>query len=448
MDGTRLCGILCVLALLAACPHPLVAEPPADAEAMLPPPRELPALEPPAGGLSLDEAIGILLERGYELRIKVQDIPKARADVLSAGLRNNPSVFFSADGIPLDRYSAARPGETDYEVTFIQPTDVNGKRRRRIQLAERARHVIEALYQDAVRQEIDRLYTAYLDVVGGLLDVQATEAEVALQKEVVQTARALVEQQLRPRAYLVQAQVEESRGEIALRKAQGGLVQLRRDLALLLAAPPEQAEALLPCGPLRDLAPLPCLDDLVGLALKVRPDLLAYRLNVARAQAQVDRTRAERFDDVFFFYTPYQIQTFPGQQAQAAPGWEAGALVVLPVFDRKQGDLARAGTEVTQTQTEAQGMEQQVAHEVRQAFLDCTSARQSVERYESDILPASRRFVEEKERLVKSGNAAPDVLLAARKDHNATLRKYGEALLLHRRAVLRLNSAVGQRILH
>jgi cobalt-zinc-cadmium efflux system outer membrane protein len=451
MDGTRLRGVLCCLVLLTAWPRLLVAGAPPEAnpeqEATLPPPRELPVRGQVGGGLSLDEAIGLLLERSYELRIKAQDIPKARADVLSAGLRNNPSIFYSSDGIPYDRYSEERPGETAYEVTLVQPTDLNGKRRRRIQLAERASHVIEALYQNAVRQEIDRLYTAYLDVVGGQLDVHAAEVDAALQKEVVQKARVLVEQELRPRAHLVQAQVEQSRGEIALRKARGGLVQARRDLALLLAVPAEQAEALVPCEPLRDLSPLPCLDDLVGLALKARPDLLAYRLNVARAQAQVQRTRAERIDDVFFFYTPYQIETFPGQQAQAAPGWETGTLVVLPVFDRKQGDLVRADVEVAQTRTEAQGMERQVIHEVRQAVVDCTASRQSVERYERDILPASRRALEEKERLVATGNAAPDVFLAARKDHNEVIRKYGEALLLHRRAMLRLNTAIGQRIL-
>jgi cobalt-zinc-cadmium efflux system outer membrane protein len=452
MDGTGLRWILCWLALLSTWPRLLAAEPPSDAdtgpeqEMTLPPPRPLPAIQAPAGGLPLDEAIDLLLQRSYDLRVKAQDIPKARADVLSAGLRNNPSIFYSADGIPYDRYSQARPGETDYEITLIQPTDVNGKRQRRIKLAERSLHVIEALFQDAVRQEVDRLYTTYLNVWEALLEVQAAEADLALQQETVKTIRVLVEQQQRPRTALIQVEVEQSRAEIARGKAQAGLQQAQRDLALLLAAPIEQADALLPSGPLRDSSPLPCVDDLVELALKVRPDLHAYRLNVARAQAQVQRSRAERFDDVFFFYTPYMTQTFPGQPVQAAPGWEVGTLAVLPVFDRKQGDITRASIEVSQTRMEVEGMQQQVIQEVRQAVLDCTVARQSVERYERDILPASRRVIEEKQRLVTSGTAAPDVVLAARKDYNDAARKYAQALLLHRRAMLRLNTVVGQRI--
>jgi outer membrane protein, heavy metal efflux system len=150
---------------------------------------------------------------------------------------------------------------------------------------------------------------------------------------------------------------------------------------------------------------------------------------------------------VILFYTPYQIQDFPGQSAQAALGWEAGALVVLPVFDRKQGDIARANVEVKQTQTEVQGAEQQVINEVRQAATDYAVSRQSVERYERDILPSSRRVLAEKQRLFTSGREGIDVWLTARKDYNDVVRQYQEALLRHRRAMLKLNTAVGQRLL-
>ena len=189
------------------------------------------------------------------------------------------------------------------------------------------------------------------------------------------------------------------------------------------------------------------MDDLVRLALRIRPDLAAYRLNLNRAQAQVDRTRAERMEDVILFYTPYQIQDFPGQTAQAALGWEAGSLIVLPVFDRKQGDIARANVEVRQTQTEVQGAEQQVINEVRQAATDYAVSRQSVERYERDILPGSRSVRAEKQRLFTSGREGIDVWLAARKDYNDVVRQYREVLLRHRRAMLKLNTVVGQRLL-
>ncbi len=271
-------------------------------EANLPTPRELPSIEQePDGSLSLDQAIELLLQRNYDLRLKFQDIPKARADVLSAGLRNNPSMFFSSDGIPYSNYSPQRPGETDYELTLIQPTDVSGKRRRRIQLAQRAERVIEALYQDAVRQEIDKLYTAYLDVLGATIRVRTDQADLALQNEWVKMARGLVRPGLQPRADLTQALVNQHRAENALRSSEAGLLQMRRDLAVLLAAPVEQADTLAVRDPIRDSSPpQPSVDDLIGLALRIRPDLMAYRLNVDRAGASAaDAGRKNRRCAVF-----------------------------------------------------------------------------------------------------------------------------------------------------
>jgi cobalt-zinc-cadmium efflux system outer membrane protein len=438
------CGLAWLL-LLPWC-QLIAATPP---EAVLPSPRELPLdEEQPAGGLSLDEAIGHLLQRNYDLRVKSQDIPKARADILSAGLRNNPSVFFSADNIPYGNYSPQRPGEVDYELTLIQPSDLNNKRRRRIRLAERAERVTEALYQDAVRQTVDQLYTAYTDVVEAEIGVQFAQTDVALQSEGVKSVRDLVRQGLQPRAELTRAQVTLGRAESSLRRAEANLLQSRRHLAVLLVVPPDQADCLTLGGQMHDKAPVPpCVDDLIRLALHIRPDLAAYRLNVNRAQAQLQRTRAERIDDVILFYTPYQIQDFPGQAAQAAPGWEAGALVVVPVFDRRQGDIARTNVEITQAQTEVQGMEQQIINEVRQAAADYAVSRQSVARYEQEILPGAQSVRAEKQRLYASGRVGIDVSLAAQRDYNDAVRQYREALLRHRRAMLKLNTAVGQRLL-
>src|SRR5262249_2708500 len=56
--------------------------------------------EGPPEGLTLDVAMERLARANYSLRTKFQELPKAQADILSAGLRANPLVFASADGVP------------------------------------------------------------------------------------------------------------------------------------------------------------------------------------------------------------------------------------------------------------------------------------------------------------------------------------------------------------
>jgi cobalt-zinc-cadmium efflux system outer membrane protein len=71
----------------------------------------------PADGLTLDQAIDRLVHVSYTLRTKFQEIPQAEADILSAGLRANPLLFFSADSIPYGNFAPQRQGSTNYGLT-------------------------------------------------------------------------------------------------------------------------------------------------------------------------------------------------------------------------------------------------------------------------------------------------------------------------------------------
>lgn len=222
-------------------------------------PLELPEEieEETAVGLSLEDALQRLLIANRELAIKYRDIPKARADTLSAGLIENPAVFLDSDGIPYGNYSPQRPGQTSYGATVVfPPLDPSGKRRKRILVARRAEKVLEAVYQDVVRQEIDKLYSAYVDVLEAALKRSALR-KAADRMRGVETGEAAVR-----RAYT----------EIALREADANLIRARRELALLLAVPAEQADDLPVRGSLRDRAPPPpATDELIRLALQTRP---------------------------------------------------------------------------------------------------------------------------------------------------------------------------------
>lgn len=422
-----------------------------EAETTLPRPHELSGGDEKdaTDGLTLDQAIELLLHQNYQLRIKYQEIPKARADILSAGLRNNPALFFSVDGIPYGSYSEQRPGETSFDtLTIVQPTDISGKRRWRIRLAQSVKNVLEAVYQDSVRQEIDKLYTAYVNVLEAASRVRIERRALALFKERVEMMRGLVGQGLRPQAELTSASMQQAQAEVVLRGTEAALLQARREVAILLALTPERADCLRLHAALPEQAPdLPCPGDLIRIALQARPDLTARRLNVERAHTAVRRTQAERIENVLPLYTPYQVTTFPGQTAKAASGWEVGILAVAPVFDRKQGDIAQARIEVSQTQTEVQGAEQLVIEEVRRAAAEYEAARQSVARYRGEIMPAAGDIRAEKQRLYAKGQASLEIFLNAQRDYNETERLYQEALVRQRRAMLRINTVLGQRIL-
>ncbi len=410
---------------------------------------ELPATveEGPPTGLTLDQAIERLVQDNPGLRTRFQELSKAQADVLSAGLRNNPFIFGNVGNVPYGSYSPQRPGGVNYEVTVIQSWDVNQKRKSRIRVAQSAKNVVECLYQDAVRLEIDNLYTAFLDVLAAREAVRQQQVGLEGWEKVVEATRPMVESKQKASSELESALVQRDRAFLAVQDASSALRQARQSLAVMLNLPPADADCLELRGAIGgfDLE-LPALEELLEIALHIRPDLSAYRLGVQRAQTEVQMARADRWADVFVLYTPWQLQDNSAIGSQNATSWSLGALVTLPVFNRNQGNISRARSTVTQTLIELQGRETQVVAEVRRAYQEYVTTRRAVQYYRENILPRARRIRDDKLRLFLAGTENVLTYLNAQTDYNDVVRQYLETSVRHRRGALRLNTAVGQRI--
>ena len=209
-----------------------------------------------------------------------------------------------------------------------------------------------------------------------------------------------------------------------------------------------QAERLELRGSLADLAPPPVPGDpLLRLAMDARPDLAAYRLGVHRAEADVGLAVANRYPDLYVLYQPYTFQDDRFLNAKSAHSWGVGVSVPLTVFNRNQGNIQRARLNVSQSLTELTSLEQQVAFEVRQAERQYTVTRTAVERIERSLLPNARTEHDRTYRLYVDGKLDELTFLTSERDFDQVVRLYRDTLVRHRRAMLKLNTAVGLRIL-
>jgi cobalt-zinc-cadmium efflux system outer membrane protein len=431
-----------------------IMPPPALAPAPMPSPLygvlEVPAIadEGPPDGITLDQAIERLVQANPDLLTRAQELPKAQADIVSASMRNNPFLFGNVGNVPYGSFSPQRPGNVNYEITIIQSWDVNQKRRQRIRVAQSARNVVECLYQDAVRLQIDNLYTAFLDVLAAREALRQQQVGLEGLEQIVKYTRDLFEKSgEKVRADLERVEIQEQRSQLAVEEARNTLRQAKQTLAVLLNVPPADMDCLELRGAIGgfDLE-LPPVDKLIETAMEMRPDLNAYRLGIHRAEAEVRMARADRWADVFLLYTPWQLQVNTPLGAQNSTSWSFGALVTLPVFNRNQGNIARAQYTVNQTLIETQGRELQVVSEVRKAYQDFVYAQSSLSRYEKDILPRARRIHEAKLKSYKAGTEGVIALFEAQREYNDVVRSYLEQAVRFRRSALRLNTAVGQRI--
>jgi cobalt-zinc-cadmium efflux system outer membrane protein len=405
--------------------------------------------EGPPEGLTLDQAIDQFVHQNLDLRSKYLELPQARADVLTASLRANPILYADSQLVPYGSFNNRRPGgPTQYDLNISHPIDYSHKRQARMTYAELALHVMENQYQDWVRLGIGSLYMAYVDVLMARRTVHYAQVNARGLEEVLKVTEVLYREAAAKSPDVEQARSESAIAAVSLLDAEEALRQSQRTLAALLNIPPEQAENLALRGTLDDRGPpLPPHEELTRIALDCRPDVAAYRLGVRVAEAALQLARANRFSDAYLLYQPFTYQNNAPFGKESATSWALGITVPLPVYNRNQGNIERARLNVYQSQVQLAWMERQMITEVRKAASEYEVSGRIVRRIHDQILPALERAIVTRDKLFREGDVDVYAYLDQRRKYNDTAKAYLDSAVRHRKSMLALNTAVGQRIL-
>ena len=239
-----------------------------------------------------------------------------------------------------------------------------------------------------MRQELDNLYTTYIDALAARETVRFTQAGM------VAVELAIKRRKERERygggAATVGSHRDSSRCARAGDARCRPTIDAKRTLATILSFPPEAGQSLELRGSLRDLVPPPkTTDELVSVALAARPHVSVFRLNVCRV-ADVKLAKANRFPDVYVLYQPYTYQDNAPFNLPSSRSWALGATVTAPIYDRNQGNIRRAGVNVEQSRLELQAYQRRVVSEVEDAREEYEVSRAMIERIEKHLLPAAR----------------------------------------------------------
>jgi outer membrane protein, heavy metal efflux system len=407
----------------------------------------------PPNGLTLDQAIDITLERSQDLQAKFFEIPMARADTLQAGLRSNP-VFYQ-DGQLLQykgsstQFSRAAPGgPSQYDTNISYPLDISHKRQARKTVASRAERVLEAQYQDAIRNRIDDVYTAYASALGARQTVRyAIESVKALEK-----LRTLTEQ-LHGKGQIALADLNAVKiklriARLGLSDAEAAYRRTKLDLGALMNLPNDQARVMELRGTIDDVAGSPgSLEDLSQVALEARPDVVSFRLGIDRAEADVRLAKANAFSDVYVLWQPFTFQDNSPYGLKSQYSWALGVTVPLPVYNRNQGGIQRAKLNVTQSAVQLSDLERQVRIDVEKAVQEYSVTRGLVADLRNEVIPEARQVRDAAFRSWTGGETSLIVYLLAQLDYNDVVKRYIDTAIRHRQSMLALNTAVGRRIL-
>jgi len=395
--------------------------------------------------LTIAEAVDEAVQHNLTLIAQRANLSVAETQLLTARLRPNPVASFSADHLDLlgtgfDETNNGGPPEIAFRVDV--PIERGGKRERRMDLATASKALAEAQFADAVR-------TLRADVTLACIDVLAARATRAL---VADNLRAFEDLARVNRARVAAgslAPVESTRSEVARLQFRSTAVRADLDLATALA----RLRTILghaatdPLDVGDDLriaaAAAPDLTAVQQLALATRPDLRSLELGQARTLADLRLQEAiGRID--------YTVGAeYRRQQGVAGRSNSVGFFVTapLPILNRNQGEIARAGAEHDQLTQQTAAIRAQILADVDIAYREYMTNRELVAAIERDLIQPATSARDISTYTYRAGGSSLLELLDAQRAFNDTMQSYLDAQAGLRRAVARLNAAVGMEVM-
>ena len=396
-------------------------------------------------GLGLDTAIARALQREPSLRAVRSDIEAARGLQQQADLHPNPTLTFERRD---------EPGGTDNltSIGIEWPLDLS-RRGGRVQTAERSRQATQFAVADRERLLIADVRMQYGTAAAAVRDVVVADDLVAAAQRQWDVVRARVDAGGRP-------PLERDLLEVELRRFEAGrlLAAGRADVAVV------QLKQLLGMSPSEPLLLRETLEVLVAAESEVasaspgviatRPDVREAEARVTIADARIDQADREGRLDISLFGTYMRMDAgFPQQGVGAAGALErvrgqfnyvaAGATVMLPLFNRNQGQVAAAQAERSGAEARREAAELAARAEVAAAQARDARARRAASLYTGGVRTLARQNLNVVQQTFDLGRATVFDVLAEQRRYLEIEQAYTTALREAWEARVALKRALG-----
>ncbi len=403
--------------------------------------------------LSMDETLRLVRLRSFDVLLADAAIVHAEGDVLAAGAVANPSVSFAAGPainytpppgcVGCDRYGI-NWGLTDNGALFDV---ISGKRGLRKSTAEALLAAARVDRTDASRVVVAEAKQAYVAVV-------VSRAELDFAHDVQESLAQTLE--LNKRRYpavinegeLARTELQKASADQVVIQATAALRQAQLALGFLLGAREVVPDFEADKGWLKATVPGDLAnateESLLARAIANRPDVKAAALRRDAADEALRAARRGLFPDVALSINYTQFGT--GPDAAQPPTLLFGLTIALPVVYQQQGEIRRAGADVSAQRVANDRVAAQVANEISTAFASFQRARAEVAQFESLAIDRAKRARDVVETQYKAGSAPLMDYLDAERTYISTNLQYLEAIERFWGAVFELERAIGAEV--
>jgi len=371
--------------------------------------------------ISLNAAIENALSHSPRLKSASSGMLASKGDRLQAGLRPNPEAGVEAENLAgRGPYKGVDAAETTFGVS--QRLEIGGKRSARQAAASRG-YEISSLEYEAVKLDLIRDVTiAYADAVAAQEEVKLAEDQKKLAGEVLESVSRRVSAAAEPLIQKSKAEVALATSEIAFSRAVRELEITKRNLASFWGQE-EGSYSLDVADFLAIRSPAALMD--AAARLSATPDIARQDAVTARARAILDLERANAIPDPT---VSVGVRDFRETRDQALM---FGVSLPIPVWNKNQGNIARALHEARKSETDKQALMLDLGNALTRAAQEMQTAYGEAESLRTTILPAAERAFSLSRQGYQAGRFpylevldAQRTLFEARSQRNAALKNY------------------------
>ena len=416
--------------------------PPAPNQSPPSPQAQTLAQKPGAVTISLEDAIQMALQHNHTLIAARTMIQQDQAEETTANLRPNPVLLGDSQFLPVfqpSQFSADYLDNTaqfDLGVSYL--FERGQKRQHRVQAAKDITAMTRSQVTDNERSLSFNVATLFINVELAESTLELAQQDLKSFQDTVDITEVRYkagdigeDDLLKMKLQLLQFQTDVSAAELS--RVQG-LSDLRQLLGYESIGPDYDVTGAFDYQTVKGN-----LDDFQAKALANRPDLQAAQLGINAANSQLALQKSIAKRDV------------TGQASYTHLGYSNDlslfGQIELPIFDRNQGEIARAGFAVTQAQEQEKFASGQVLTDVRDAYEGLHANDQIVSLYRSGYLDTAQQSLDISEYAYKHGAASLLDFLDAERTERATQLGYRQALASYLLALEQLREAVGTRSL-
>src|SRR5262247_3236872 len=392
--------------------------------------------------VTIDQCVREAVERNLTLLAERYNLSLADAGVITAGLRPNPVLSIYTDLQPLLGNGATelnQSGPPEYGVRADFVWERGQKRRHRIEAAEEEKAVARWQLLNATRALALDVQNAFVEVLLAKETLALAERNQDSFHRIVEVSKERVRVGDLAQVELVRTQLAELQFNNAVIQSQSRLRISKQRLQLLMGrgAPSDLFDVV---GEMRR-EPLPfTLDELWRQALARRPDYQGILRDQARSVAELRLQIAQGKVD-------YVIGAeYRRQQGLAGTGNSLGFFfsAPIPLFNRNQGEIARAGRERQQVEARTRAREAEIRGELDAAWQSYDTARSLLTRIEGEMLDKARSVLASMEYSYRAGEASLVEFLDAQRAFNDTMQGYNEARAEYARSLYLIDSTTGK----